>query len=271
MPLWPSDIRPAMIRRPAFRAGTARMRRALASPGGFALATAAYIVAALLVDRGVDPVGEAAIGAVTWGALLLACRGLDPLDRARVAALVLVATVGEVVGSQLFEWYTYRRHDLPRLRPAGPRPRLSRGAASGPQLVHPSSRPGGDARRAGDRRRLGAGRRDGDDPRRRGRCAVHEPARDPAPAQPGAHAVRLHVRVRRAAGDLRDGGRHLALGRAGPELRAARGQPAERDRRRLLPLRRARAPARAAPAAAVAGAPARLAPARRRAECEQVI
>jgi len=95
------------------------MRRILASPYGFSLATAAYIVAALLLDRGVDPAGEAAIGAVTWGALLLACRGLDPLDRARVAALVLVATVGEVLGSQVFDWYTYRRHDLPAFVPPG--------------------------------------------------------------------------------------------------------------------------------------------------------
>jgi hypothetical protein len=95
------------------------MRRVLASPGGFALATSAYIVAALLVDRGVDPAGEAAIGAVTWGALLLACRGLDPLDRARVGALVLVATVGEVLGSQILDWYTYRRHDLPAFIPPG--------------------------------------------------------------------------------------------------------------------------------------------------------
>ena len=95
------------------------MRRALASPGGFALVAGAYIVAALFVDRGVDPAGEAAIGAITWGALLLACRRLDPLDRARVAALVLVATVGEVVGSQMFQWYTYRRHDLPAFVPPG--------------------------------------------------------------------------------------------------------------------------------------------------------
>ena len=95
------------------------MRRVLASPYGFSLATAAYILAALLLDRGVDPAGEAAIGAVTWGALLLACRGLDPLDRARVAALVLVATVGEVLGSQVFDWYTYRRHDLPAFVPPG--------------------------------------------------------------------------------------------------------------------------------------------------------
>src|SRR5256714_6803314 len=114
-----SHIRPAMIRRRRPRAGLARMRRALASPGGSARATSACIAAALLGDRGVGPVGEAAIGAVTWGALLLACRGLDPLDRARVAALVLVATVGEVVGSQVFEWYTYRRHDLPAFVPPG--------------------------------------------------------------------------------------------------------------------------------------------------------
>ena len=117
--IWPSDIRPALIRRSAARAATPRMRRALASPGGFALATGVYIVAALLVDRGSDPMGEAAIGAVTWCALLFACRGLDPLDRARVAALVLVATAGEILGSQVFQWYTYRRHDLPAFVPPG--------------------------------------------------------------------------------------------------------------------------------------------------------
>jgi len=119
MTLSPSHIRPEMIRHRAARAGTAQMRRVLSSPGGFALATSAYIVAALLIDRGADPAGAAAIGAVTWGALLLACRGLDPLDRARVAGLVLIATVGEVVGSQVFEWYTYRRHDLPAFVPPG--------------------------------------------------------------------------------------------------------------------------------------------------------
>jgi hypothetical protein len=119
MVIWPSDIRPAMIRPALARAGKARMRRALASPGGFASATGAYIVAALFLDSGVDAAGEAAIGAATWAVLLLACRGLDPLDRARVAALVLVATVGEILGSQVFEWYTYRRHDLPAFVPPG--------------------------------------------------------------------------------------------------------------------------------------------------------
>ena len=62
---------------------------------------------------------KATIGAVTWCALLFACRGLDPLDRARVAALVLVATAGEILGSQVFQWYTYRRHDLPAFVPPG--------------------------------------------------------------------------------------------------------------------------------------------------------
>src|SRR2546430_13689074 len=137
MMLSPSHIRPAVIRRRTACAGTAHMRRALASPGGFALATSVYIVAALLIDRGADPAGEAAIGAVTWGTLLLACRGLDPLDRARVAALVLIATVGEVVGSQVFQWYTYRRHDLPAFAPPGHGPaylaglRLARSAFVG--------------------------------------------------------------------------------------------------------------------------------------------
>jgi hypothetical protein len=112
-----SDIRP-VIRRGAEHA-CPRVRRSLSSPWGFALATSGYIASAMLIDRGVDPVGEGAIGVATWTVLLLACRGLDPLDRARVAALVLVATVGEILGSQVFQWYVYRRHDLPAFVPPG--------------------------------------------------------------------------------------------------------------------------------------------------------
>jgi hypothetical protein len=93
--------------------------RLVSSPGGFALVTCVYVLTALALDRGADRVGEAAIGVATWGALLFACRSLEPLDRARVAALVLVATAGEVVGSLILGWYTYRRGDLPAFVPPG--------------------------------------------------------------------------------------------------------------------------------------------------------
>ena len=108
-----------MIRRGRAHAHSGQVRRALSSPWGFGLVTAAYVVIALLLDRGAGATGEAAIGAVTWGALLLACRGLGPLDRARAAAIVLIATAGEVLGSLVLGWYVYRRGDLPAFVPPG--------------------------------------------------------------------------------------------------------------------------------------------------------
>ena len=108
-----------MIRRIRTCAGPAYVRRLVSSPGGFAVVTCVYVLTALALDRGADRVGEAAIGVATWGALLFACRSLEPLDRARVAALVLVATAGEVVGSLILGWYTYRRADLPAFVPPG--------------------------------------------------------------------------------------------------------------------------------------------------------
>jgi hypothetical protein len=79
----------------------------------------AYVGAALAVDQRVDAAGQIALGVTTWLFLLVACRDLGPEDRARTAAVVLVATCGEILGSIVLGLYTYRLHNLPTFVPPG--------------------------------------------------------------------------------------------------------------------------------------------------------
>ena len=95
------------------------VRRALASPWSFFAALAAFVAATLALDRHADAGGQLALGLVTWLFLVLACRDLEPVDRARVAAIVLVATAGEILGSIVLGLYTYRLHNLPSFVPPG--------------------------------------------------------------------------------------------------------------------------------------------------------
>jgi hypothetical protein len=95
------------------------VRRTLASPYCFPLVMAAYVGVALAVDQNVDASGQIVLGVTTWLFLLLACRDLDPQDRARTAAVVLVATCGEILGSLVLGLYTYRLHNLPTFVPPG--------------------------------------------------------------------------------------------------------------------------------------------------------
>jgi hypothetical protein len=80
---------------------------------------AAYVGAALAVDQRVDAAGQVALGVTTWLFLLLACRDLGAEDRARTAAVILVATCGEILGSIVLGLYTYRLHNLPTFVPPG--------------------------------------------------------------------------------------------------------------------------------------------------------
>jgi hypothetical protein len=95
------------------------VRRTLASPYCFPVAMAAYVGAALAVDQRVDAAGQVALGITTWLFLFLACRDLGAEDRARAAAVVLVATCGEILGSLVLGLYTYRLHNLPTFVPPG--------------------------------------------------------------------------------------------------------------------------------------------------------
>jgi hypothetical protein len=83
------------------------------------LAFAAFVGAGLLLERMAGSTGELALGALTWLALFAACRQLGRDERRRVAALVAVATAGEVLGSLILGLYAYRRGGIPAFVPPG--------------------------------------------------------------------------------------------------------------------------------------------------------
>jgi hypothetical protein len=63
--------------------------------------------------------GEVAIGVVTWLVLLAAVRPSSSSERAQVAAVVLIASAGEVLGSLILGLYEYRRGGIPAFVPPG--------------------------------------------------------------------------------------------------------------------------------------------------------
>jgi len=89
------------------------------TPARFTLATLAYVGVAFAAEPYTGRAGEYAIGLVTWLVLLVACRALARAERGRVAALVLIACVGEVLGSLVLGLYAYRRGGIPFFVPPG--------------------------------------------------------------------------------------------------------------------------------------------------------
>jgi hypothetical protein len=85
----------------------------------FTAAVAAYIAAALAVEPYAGPGGVLAIGVATWLFLIAAVRALPRAERARVAAVVAIATGGEVLGSLILGLYAYRRGGIPAFVPPG--------------------------------------------------------------------------------------------------------------------------------------------------------
>lgn len=83
------------------------------------LAFAAFVGAGLLLERDAGSLGELGLGVLTWLALLAACRRLGRDERRRVAALVAVASAGEVLGSLILQLYAYRRGGIPLFVPPG--------------------------------------------------------------------------------------------------------------------------------------------------------
>jgi hypothetical protein len=83
------------------------------------LAFVAFVGAELLLEREAGRSGGRALGVLTWLVLLAACRRLDRDERRRVAALVAVATAGEVLGSLVLELYAYRHGGIPAFVPPG--------------------------------------------------------------------------------------------------------------------------------------------------------
>jgi hypothetical protein len=93
------------------------MARLLSSP--LPLGFAAFTGAGLLVERDAGSLGEIALGLLTWLVLLAAWRRVGREERRRVAALVMVATAGEVLGSLILQLYAYRRGGIPLFVPPG--------------------------------------------------------------------------------------------------------------------------------------------------------
>ena len=80
---------------------------------------AAYLVAALFVDRYADRRGQLAIGLATLVVLLLAARVFPPRVRLQAGLVVVVATMAEVLGSIVWGVYQYRLGNLPPFVPPG--------------------------------------------------------------------------------------------------------------------------------------------------------
>jgi hypothetical protein len=88
-------------------------------PGALTAALFAYVGVAFLVEPVAGRLGELAIGAVTWLLLLAVVRRSPREERAQVAALVLVASAGEILGSLILGLYAYRRGGIPVFVPPG--------------------------------------------------------------------------------------------------------------------------------------------------------
>src|SRR5689334_17723919 len=101
----------------ARRAGPQRltMPRTSPLPPGFAV----FVGVGLFLECSAGSAGSLAIGLLTWVVLLASCARLDRAERGRVAALVAVASAGEVLGSLILGLYAYRHGGIPLFVPPG--------------------------------------------------------------------------------------------------------------------------------------------------------
>jgi hypothetical protein len=95
------------------------IRRLLHHPAVFTPAMLAYVGVAFLIEPFAGRGGEVAIGLTTWLVLLALVRSSPPSERAQVAAVVLIATAGEILGSLVLGLYEYRRGGIPTFVPPG--------------------------------------------------------------------------------------------------------------------------------------------------------
>ena len=95
------------------------MHRRAASPDAVVALAAVYAVGAFTLEHHLGRGAQPILAAGAWLLLLAAMHGLAPADRARIAALVLVATAGEIVFCLWLGLFTYRWHNLPAYVPPG--------------------------------------------------------------------------------------------------------------------------------------------------------
>jgi len=97
----------------------ATTNRLLTSPGPFATLMLAVMVVGLGLDHFASLGQQTLLALCTWVILLVACIPLSPEQRARTAVVVIVATIGEIIGSIIWGAYTYRLGNLPLFVPPG--------------------------------------------------------------------------------------------------------------------------------------------------------
>lgn len=85
----------------------------------YALAFAAFVAVALPLDRTTSALEQSALGLTAWLFLIVALRFQPSAIRVQVAALVVLATLLEFVGSIVWGAYRYRLENLPLYVPAG--------------------------------------------------------------------------------------------------------------------------------------------------------
>ena len=93
--------------------------RLLTQPGPFVVLLFVLTTAALAIDQQVNIWGQHLLGVAGWIVLIGAARYLSHLERSRVAVVVVVATIGEVIGSIIWGAYEYRLGNLPLFVPPG--------------------------------------------------------------------------------------------------------------------------------------------------------
>lgn len=94
-------------------------RAVFTTPRYFVVVMLALTTAALAIDQQVGLLGQSLLGVAGWVVLFGAAAYLTPLERSRVALVVIVATIGEVIGSVIWGAYDYRLGNLPLFVPPG--------------------------------------------------------------------------------------------------------------------------------------------------------
>lgn len=95
------------------------LSRMLTRPGPFVLLMIGVTVVGLGLDHFATLGQQIVLALCTWLILLAACVPLSPEQRARTAVVVVVATIGEIIGSIILGAYTYRLGNLPLFVPPG--------------------------------------------------------------------------------------------------------------------------------------------------------
>jgi hypothetical protein len=85
----------------------------------YALAFGLFVAVALPLDRATSALEQSALGLTAWAFLAVALRPQPRAVRVQVVALVVLATLLEIIGSIVWGAYRYRLENLPLYVPAG--------------------------------------------------------------------------------------------------------------------------------------------------------